>query len=157
TMRLPFGIAAALLALATPALAQSSYPEQTIRILVGFPPGTAPDVAARAISDKMAASLGKPVVIENVSGAGGNIACDKVPKAQPHGYTIVMCGNGSLIAGPLLFDKFPFDPQKDLSPIARVFVAANLVVVHPDVAAKSLPELVALAKAKPGELTYGHT
>lgn len=149
--------AAALLLLSANAFAQSNYPDQIVRILVGFPPGTAPDVAARAISDRMATSLGKPVVIENVSGAGGNIACDRVAKAAPDGYTLVMCGNGSLIAGPALYDKFPFDPQKDLAPIARVFVATNILVVHPDVPAKSLAELVALAKAKPGDLTYGHT
>jgi tripartite-type tricarboxylate transporter receptor subunit TctC len=138
------------------ALAQTNYPEQIVRILVGFPPGTAPDVAARAISDKMSASLGKPVVIENISGAGGNIACDKVAKAPPDGYTLVMCGNGSLVAAPSLYDKLPFDPLKDLAPITQVFIASNIVVVHPDVPVRNVAELVALAKVKPGELTYGN-
>jgi tripartite-type tricarboxylate transporter receptor subunit TctC len=138
------------------ALAQTNYPEQTIRILVGFPAGTAPDVASRAISDRMAAGLGKPVVIENISGAGGNIACDKVAKSPPDGYTLVMCGNGSLVAAPSLYDKLPFDPLKDLAPITQVFIASNIVVVHPDVPVKNVAELVALAKAKPGELTYGN-
>jgi tripartite-type tricarboxylate transporter receptor subunit TctC len=150
-------VATALLFAAGSASAQATYPEQTVRILVGFPPGTAPDVAARAISDKMAAGLGKPVVVENISGAGGNIACDRVAKAAPDGYMLVMCGNGSLIAAPFLFDKIPYDPVKDFAPISQIFVASNLLVVHPDVPAKSLAELVALAKAKPGELTYGHT
>jgi tripartite-type tricarboxylate transporter receptor subunit TctC len=136
--------------------AQTNYPEQTIRILVGFPAGTAPDVASRAISDRMAAGLGKPVVIENISGAGGNIACDKVAKSPPDGYTLVMCGNGSLVAAPSLYDKLPFDPLKDLAPITQVFIASNIVVVHPDVPVKNVAELVALAKAKPGELTYGN-
>ena len=147
---------AALLLVAAPAVAQTSYPQNTIRILVGFPAGTAPDVAARVIADKMAPSLGKPVVIENVSGASGNIACDKVAKSPPDGYTLVMCGNGSLIAAPSLYDKLPYDPVKDFAPISRIFVATNILVVHPDVPAKSVAELVALAKAKPGELTYGH-
>src|SRR5262249_51315861 len=139
------------------ASAQAPYPSTIVRILVGFPAGTAPDVAARLIADKMTVSLGKPVVIENLSGASGNLACDRVAKAHPDGYTLVMCGNGSLVFAPSLYERLPYDPMKDFAPISRVFVAANLLVIHPDVAAKSLPELVALAKAKPGELTYGHT
>src|SRR5258708_5533008 len=136
---------AALLLLSSPAFAQANYPEQIVRILVGFPPGTAPDVAARLIADKMNVSMGKPVLVENISGASGNIACDRVAKAPPDGYTLVMCGNGSLVVGPSLYDKLPFDPLKDFVPISRLFVAANLLVVHPDVPAKSLAELVALA------------
>jgi tripartite-type tricarboxylate transporter receptor subunit TctC len=152
------GALIAVLALLTGnALAQSNYPEQTVRILVGFPAGTAPDVAARVLADKLSTSLGKPVVVENISGANGNIACDRVAKSPPDGYTLVMCGNGSLVIGPSLYDKLPYDPIKDFAPIARVFVATNLLVVHPDVAARSLPDLVALARARPGELTYGHT
>jgi tripartite-type tricarboxylate transporter receptor subunit TctC len=148
---------AALLLSSAAALAQSAWPEQSIRILVGFPAGTAPDVAARLIADKMTANLGKPFVVENISGANGNIACDRVAKSAPDGYTLVMCGNGSLIFGPSLYAKLPYDPMKDFAPITRVFVAANILVVHPDVPARSLSELVALAKARPGELTYGHT
>lgn len=152
------GALIAVLALLTGnALAQSNYPEQTVRILVGFPAGTAPDVAARVLADKLSTSLGKPVVVENISGANGNIACDRVAKSSPDGYTLVMCGNGSLIFAPSLYAKLPYDPMKDFMPITRVFVAANILVVHPDVPAKSLSELVALAKARPGELTYGHT
>jgi tripartite-type tricarboxylate transporter receptor subunit TctC len=157
-MRSILGLATALSLLAAPgALAQTNYPEQTVRILVGFPAGTAPDVAARFVADKLSISLGKPFVIENISGANGNIACDRVAKAAPDGYTLVMCGNGSLIFGPSLYAKLPYDPAKDFAPITQVFVAANILVVHPDVPVKSLSELVALAKAKPGELTYGHT
>jgi tripartite-type tricarboxylate transporter receptor subunit TctC len=157
-MKSIFGLAIALSLLAAPgAFAQTSYPEQTVRILVGFPPGTAPDVAARIIGEKLNISLGKPVVIENLSGASGNIACDRVAKAAPDGYTLIMCGNGSLVVAPNLYDKLPYDPVKDFAPITQVFVAANILVVHPDVPVKSIAELVALAKAKPGELTYGHT
>ena len=155
-MKLLFGLVVALASLAGGHAFAQSWPEQTVRILVGFPAGTAPDVAARVIADKMAPSLGKPVVIENISGASGNIACDKVAKSPPDGYTLVMCGNGSLIAAPALYDKIPYDPVKDFAPISQIFVANNILVVHPDVPAKTLAELVALAKAKPGELTYGH-
>ena len=147
---------AALLLCNFNALAQSTWPEQAIRILVGFPAGTAPDVASRVIADRIAITLGKPVVIENISGAGGNFGCDRAAKSPPDGYTLVMCGNGSLIAGPALYDKLPFDPVKDFAPISQIFVASNILVVHPDVPAKTLAEVVALAKAKPGELTYGN-
>jgi tripartite-type tricarboxylate transporter receptor subunit TctC len=156
-MRLIYAIAAILsLLMAQPAAAQTSYPEQTVRILVGFTPGVAPDVTGRLIADKLAAQWGKPVVVENVTGAGGNLACDRTAKAPPDGHTLVMCGNGSLVIAPSLYDKLSFDPVKDLVPITQVFVAANILVVHPDVPANTLPELVALARARPGELTYGH-
>jgi tripartite-type tricarboxylate transporter receptor subunit TctC len=151
-----FGAIAALLLLAANATAQTNWPEQVVHILVGFPAGTAPDVAARLLADKFSATWGKPVVVENISGASGNIACDRVAKAPPDGYMLVMCGNGSLVVAPSLYTKLPYDPAKDFAPISRVFVAANLLVIHPGVPAKSLAELVALAKAKPGELTYGH-
>jgi tripartite-type tricarboxylate transporter receptor subunit TctC len=155
-MRVLFALAVAIACLGDHAFAQN-WPEQTVRILVGFPAGTAPDVAARVIADKFTLAWSKPVVVENLSGASGNIACDRVAKAAPDGYTLIMCGNGSLVVAPSLYDKLPYDPVKDFAPISQVFVAANILVVHPDVPAKSLTELVALAKAKPGELTYGHT
>jgi tripartite-type tricarboxylate transporter receptor subunit TctC len=145
------------LSLAVGSAAAQNYPEQTVRILVGFPAGTAPDVAARIVADKFAVNWGKPVVVENVTGASGNIAVDRVAKSPRDGYTLLMGGNSSLIMSVSLNDKLPFDPVKDFVPISQIFVAANLLVVHPDVPVKSIPELVALAKAKPGELTYGHT
>jgi tripartite-type tricarboxylate transporter receptor subunit TctC len=95
-------------------------------------------------------------VVETVTGAGGNIATDRVAKAAPDGYTLLMGGNSSLIFSPSLVDKLPYDPIKDFAPIAEIFVAANILVVPPDVPAKTLPELVALAKASPGQLTYAH-
>src|SRR5262245_40337982 len=157
-MRSIFGAVAALcLLFAGNAGAQTSYPEQTVRILVGFPAGTAPDVAARIVGDKLTQHWGKPVVIENITGASGNIAVDRAAKSPRDGYTLLMGGNSSLIMSVSLTDKLPFDPVRDFAPICQIFVAANLLVVHPDVPAKSIAELVALAKAKPGELTYGHT
>jgi tripartite-type tricarboxylate transporter receptor subunit TctC len=153
-----FGAIAALcLLLVGNAGAQTSYPEQTVRILVGFPAGTAPDVAARIVADKFAQNWGKPVVVENITGASGNIAVDRAAKSPRDGYTLLMGGNSSLIMSVSLTDKLPFDPVKDFAPISQIFVAANLLVVHPDVPAKSIAELVALARSKPGELTYGHT
>ena len=150
-------IAATLsLLLAGDARAQTSYPEQPVRILVGFTPGTAPDVTARLLADKFTESWGKAVIVENITGAGGNIACDRVAKSPPDGYTLTMCGNGNLIMGPSLYDKLPFDPIRDFTPITQIFVAANILAVHPDVPAKNVTELVALARAQPDKLTYGH-
>jgi tripartite-type tricarboxylate transporter receptor subunit TctC len=138
------------------ALAQTPYPEQPVRILVGFPPGVAPDVTARLLADKFTEAWGKAVVVENISGAGSNIATDRAAKAAADGHTLLMGGNSALIMSPSLYDKLPYDPVKDFAPISQVFIAANLLVVPPDVPAKTLPELVALARAQPGKLTYGH-
>jgi tripartite-type tricarboxylate transporter receptor subunit TctC len=144
------------LAAAGDVLAQTNYPEQSVRILVGFPPGVAPDVTARLIADKFTEAWGKAVVVENVTGAGSNIATDRVAKAPADGYTLLMGGNSALVMSPSLYDRLPYDPIKDFAPISQVFIAANLLVVPPDVRAKTLPELVALARAQPGKLTYGH-
>ncbi len=135
---------------------QTSYPEQGVRIVVGFPPGVAPDVTARLLADKFTLAWGRAVVVENVTGAGSNIATDRVAKAAPDGYTLLMGGNSALVMSPSLYDRLPYDPVKDFAPISQVFVAANVLVVHPQVPAKTLPDLAALARAHPGELSYGH-
>jgi tripartite-type tricarboxylate transporter receptor subunit TctC len=140
----------------THAVAQGNYPEQPVRILVGFTAGVAPDVTARLLAERLGAAWGKPVVVENVTGAGGNIAADRLAKSPPNGYTLGMIGNSSLIFSPSLYEKLSFDPVKDLAPISQIFVAANVLVVPSGVPAKTLPELVALARAQPGALTYAH-
>ena len=149
-----FVIGASLLA-AGPALAQG-YPEQGLKIVVGFPPGVAPDVTARLLADRFGEAWGKPVVVENVTGAGSNIATDRVAKAAPDGYTLLMGGNSALVISPSLYERLPYDSVRDFAPISQVFVAANLLVVPPDAPAKTLPDLVALARTQPGKLTYGH-
>jgi tripartite-type tricarboxylate transporter receptor subunit TctC len=149
-----FVIGAALLA-AGLAFAQG-YPEQGIKIVVGFPPGVAPDITARLLADKFGEAWGRPVVVENVTGAGSNIATDRVAKAAPDGYTLLMGGNSALVISPSLYERLPYDPIRDFAPISQVFIAANLLVIHPDVPAKTLPDLVALARTQPGKLTYGH-
>jgi tripartite-type tricarboxylate transporter receptor subunit TctC len=136
--------------------AAQGYPEQSVRILVGFTPGVAPDVTARLLAERLTGAWGKPVVVENVTGAGGNIAADRVAKAPPNGYTLGMIGNGSLIFSPALYEKLSYDPVKDFAPISQVFVAANVLVVPSNVPVRNLPELVALARAQPGALTYAH-
>jgi tripartite-type tricarboxylate transporter receptor subunit TctC len=156
-MKLIFGMAAALFALWSGVTSgQASYPAQTVRILVGFSPGVAPDVTARLLADRLADAWGKPVVVENVTGAGGNIGALRVAKAAPDGYTLGMIGNGSLVFSPSLYDKLSFDPIKDFAPVTQIFVGANVLVVPLETPARTLPELVALARAQPGKLSYAH-
>src|SRR5690242_3833621 len=158
TMRIASSLFAALLVLlaAQTASAQSNYPNRPVKIVVGFTPGTAPDLAARILADRFAETLGSPFVVENIQGAGSNIGTDRVAKAPADGYTLLMGGNSALVINPSLYDTLPFDPVKDFAPISQVFIAANVLVVPSDVPVKSVAELVALAKAGPGKLSYGH-
>jgi tripartite-type tricarboxylate transporter receptor subunit TctC len=157
-MRLAAKLLIALLTLLAtqPAFAQSSYPNRPVKILVGFTPGTAPDLAARILADRFAEAWGTPFVVENVAGAGSNIATEYVAKAKADGYTLLMGGNSSLVINPSLYDSLPFDPIKDFEPISQVFIAANVLTVPSELPVKSVAELVALAKANPGKLSYGH-
>src|SRR5438876_12097492 len=123
--------------------AQSAYPDKAIRILVGFPPGGPPDIAARLLADKFAEAWGKPVLVENATGAGGNVAVDRAAKATPDGYTLVVASSAITI-NPSLYEKLPYDPVKDLAPISLVISTPSVLVVHSDVPAKNVPELVAL-------------
>jgi len=157
-MKFVANLFAALLALlmAQTASAQTSYPNKPVKILVGFTPGTAPDLAARILADRFAEVWGTPFVVENLQGAGSNIATERVAKSAGDGYTLLMGGNSALVINPSLYDVLPFDPIKDFAPITQVFIAANVLAVPPEVPAKSVAELVDLAKAQPGKLSYGH-
>jgi tripartite-type tricarboxylate transporter receptor subunit TctC len=137
------------------AFADTEYPDRTIRMLFGFAPGV--DVVARLLADKLTDVLGKPVIVENVTGAGGNIAADRVAKAPPDGYTIAVVAGGNIVVNGSLYRKLPYDPLKDLAPVTQVYGYPNVLVVNNDVPAKSVAELVALARASPGKLTYGHS
>jgi tripartite-type tricarboxylate transporter receptor subunit TctC len=138
------------------ASAQSSYPNRPVKILVGFTPGTAPDLAARILAERFAEVWATPVVVENLQGAGSNIATERVAKSPADGYTLLMGGNSALVINPSLYETLPFDPVKDFAPISQVFIAANVLAVPSDVPVKSVADLVALAKASPGKLSYGH-
>jgi tripartite-type tricarboxylate transporter receptor subunit TctC len=157
-MKFVANLSAALLMLlmAQTASAQSSYPNKPVKILVGFTPGTAPDLAARILADRFAEVWGTPFVVENVQGAGSNIATERVAKAAADGTTLLMGGNSALVINPSLYDKLPFDPIKDFAPISQVFIAANVLAVPPELPAKTVAELVDLAKVQPGKLSYGH-
>jgi tripartite-type tricarboxylate transporter receptor subunit TctC len=134
-------------------LAQSNYPEKPVRIIAGFPAGSSADIVARLLGAKLAAALGGSVVVENVTGAAGNIAAERVAKAAPDGHTLALAVNAQLIINPSLY-KLPYDTAKDFAPISQVYLAPNILVVHNGVPAKSIKELVALAKAQPGALTF---
>jgi len=148
---LMFGLLA-LLIVESPA-AQTNYPEKPIRMVVGFPPGSSSDTVARLLSQKFAEAWGKPVLIDNAAGAAGNIAADRVAKAEPDGYTLGLLASPPLVVNPSLY-KLAYDPVKDFAPVSQVTVSPNILVVHNTVPAKSVKELVALAKAQPGGLTF---
>jgi tripartite-type tricarboxylate transporter receptor subunit TctC len=157
-MKLAANLFAALLALfaVQTASAQSTYPNRPVKILVGFTPGTAPDLAARILADRFSEVWGTPFVVENLPGAGSNVATERVAKSTADGYTLLMGGNSALVINPSLFETLPFDPVKDFAPISQVFIAANVLAVPSEVPVKSVADLVALAKANPGKLSYGH-
>jgi tripartite-type tricarboxylate transporter receptor subunit TctC len=158
TMKLAAHLFAALgvLLAAQTASAQSSYPNRPVKILVGFTPGTAPDLAARILADRFSELWGTPFVVEDVPGAGSNVATERVAKAAADGTTLLMGGNPSLVINPSLYEKLPFDPVKDFAPISQVFIAANVLAVPIELPVKTVAELVALAKAEPGKLSYAH-
>ena len=135
------------------ASAQATYPERPIRIVVGFPHGSAVDIVARLLGQKFSDAFGKPVVVDNATGAAGNIAADRVAKAAPEGYTLGLMGQGQIVINPSLY-RLSYDPVKDFAPVSQVTGSSPMLVVHNAVPAKSVKQLVALAKAQPGMLTF---
>lgn len=140
------------LGLAPAALGQA-FPSKPIRLICPFPPGGAVDIASRAIADAMSKTLGQPVVVENRPGAGGNIGGELAAKSSPDGYTMFMTTSGIQAINPALYAKMPFDPNKDLVPVSALVSLSNVLVLHPSVKIGSVKELIATAKAKPGQLT----
>jgi tripartite-type tricarboxylate transporter receptor subunit TctC len=150
-------LTAALAACALPgaALAQA-YPTKPIRVVVSFPPGGAADQIARAISDPLAQALGQPVVVENRAGANGNIAGDFVAKQPADGYTLLMSSGGTVSINPHLYSKMPFDPTKDLVPVAAAARVLVFLEVNPQkVPVSNAREFIAHLKANPGKLSFG--
>jgi tripartite-type tricarboxylate transporter receptor subunit TctC len=149
-------IGAAMLPMATPAAAQApTYPDKPIRIVVPFPVGGVADTFGREIGRKLTEAWGQPVVIDNRTGAGGNIGADTVAKSAPDGYTLVIGNIGTHAVNVSLLPVMPFDPIKDFTPIVHVLDAEGLLVVNPSIKATTVPELIALARAQPGTLSYG--
>jgi tripartite-type tricarboxylate transporter receptor subunit TctC len=145
-----------LFAIAFASVAQAqTYPDRPIRLIAPFPAGGLADVLARAVGDQMTKSLGQPVVVESRAGAGGNTGALAVATAAPDGYTLLMSSAGILTANPFLYEKMPFDVETAFIPISNVAEMSMILVVHPNVEAKTLKDLVALAKARPGKLNFG--
>ena len=151
-------LAGALFALALPwalpAAAQERWLSKPVRMVVPFSPGGSTDVVARLLGQSLSALWGQPVVIENRTGAGGNVGADLVAKAPADGYTLLMA-SGSITINPHIYKRMPFDTKKDLVPITNVASGPMLVVVPDGSPVKSVKELIALAKAKPGALNFG--
>jgi tripartite-type tricarboxylate transporter receptor subunit TctC len=144
-----------LAALAAPALGRAQgFPTRPLRIVVPFAPGGASDLVARVLAEPLGAALGQPVIVDNRPGAGGNLGAEVVVRAAPDGHTLLMGAPGALTVNPHLYANMPFDPARDLAPVSLVFTTDHLVVVNPGVPAGSLAEFIALARARPGAISY---
>ncbi|MGZ5095456.1 MAG: Bug family tripartite tricarboxylate transporter substrate binding protein [Vulcanimicrobiaceae bacterium] len=145
---------AALLSAGGRVIAQQNYPARPIRMLVPFAPGGGTDISARVIGQKMTESLGQQTIVDNRTGASGHIAMEIAARAAPDGYTLIMSTVAPMAFSPALFTSLPFDPLKDYAPVALASSTVFVIVVPPSLAAKSVQELIALAKAQPGKLTF---
>jgi len=143
----------AVLGVAGPASGQQ-YPVRPVRMLVGFPPGGGTDIVGRIVAQKLSEYLGQQVLVENRGGATGMLAADLASKAAPDGYTVMMAHIAAISILPSLYPKMPYDAAKDFAPITLVAIGPNLLVVHPSVPVKNVKELIALARARPGQLHY---
>ena len=141
--------------LAGSAASAQAYPVKPVRVVLGFPAGTNVDVLVRPVAQKMSEGLGQQVVVDNRAGATGIIANEFVAKAAPDGYTLLGAPGSSITASPHLHRKLPYDSLKDLVPVAQISAFPNILVVNPVVPAKNVKELIALARSRPGQLTFG--
>jgi tripartite-type tricarboxylate transporter receptor subunit TctC len=148
-------VVAALAALLTQAAQAQGWPTKPIRLVVPFAPGGSSSIVARAFAFEMEKGLGQPIVIDNKPGGAGNVAMQEVARADPDGYTLIIGHIGTLAVNPFMFEKLPFDTNKDFAAVSLLAKVPNIFVVYVDVPAKDLREFVALAKQKPGELYYG--
>jgi tripartite-type tricarboxylate transporter receptor subunit TctC len=148
-------LATAFALVTAPAVAQTDYPSKPVRVIVPFGPGGAADTLPRLLAQHLSPMWGQPVVVENRTGAAGNIGMEQGAKAAPDGYTLTSAPVGNLAINPHLYSKLSFDVLKDFTPITLVASVQNVLVVNPAVPAKDLKALIAYAKARPGQLTYG--
>lgn len=147
-------VATLLLTLIAGAAAAQDYPNRAIRMIVTFPPGGGADIVARAIAPSLIEQLGQQVVIDNRPGGSGIIGLELAAKSPPDGHTLVVGITGTLAINPSLFPKLPYDPIRDFAPVSLVAVGPNILVVHPSVPVRSVQELIAFAKQRPGKLSY---
>lgn len=137
------------------AQAQSGFPDKAVRILVGYSPGSAPDMVARMMAERLSESWAKPVVVDNVTGAGGNIAAERVAKSLADGYTLLLTGNANMVINPSLYEKLGYDSLKDFAPITQLTFTPNVLVAHNDLPARTVQDVVAIAKSEQGKLNFG--
>ena len=147
-------LAGLCLGLGVPAIAQS-YPAKPIRMVVPSAPGSGPELMARLVAQELTKTLGKPVVIDPRPGAGGSLGAEIAAKSPADGYTLLMGNAGSQTVTPVLYKKLAFDSLRDFAPIVLVSTAANILIVHPSLPVKSVKDVIALAKSRPGDLTFG--
>jgi len=149
-----FRIACALLALLLSVSANGqAYPNRPIKIIVPFAQGGAADLLSRLVAQRLQEAWGQPVIVENRTGANGNIGMEAAAKSAPDGYTLVQAPNGNIVVNPNLFQKLPYT-EKDFAPVSQIAKVENVLVVNPGIAAKSVPELLALARAQPGKISF---
>ena len=146
-------IAVSMLLVAAGAAAQG-YPNKPIRLICPFPPGGAVDIASRAVAAELSKNLGQTVAVENRPGAGGNIGGAEAARSAPDGYTLFMSTSGIQAINPTLYRKMPFDPNRELMPVSALVSLSNVLVLHPSVPAASLAEVLALVRARPGQINY---
>lgn len=148
------GLAGAASLLGLPAMAQANWPSRSIRLVVPFAPGGSSEIVARATAHELTKALGQTVYVENKPGGGGNIAMGEVARADDQ-HTLILGHIGTLAVNPFIYDKLPFDTNRDFKPVTLLAKVPSLYVVHPDVPARNLKEFVALVRSKPGQLNYG--
>ena len=151
-LALGFGMLAAFASGASAAAAD--FPDRAITMVVPFAAGGSTDVVARIVAQKMSEDLGQQVIVQNVAGAGGNLGAGNVARAEPDGYTILMGTVATHALNPLILKSTPYDPEKDFAPVSLLVVVPNVLVVNPELPAKTVPELIALLKAEPDKYSY---
>src|SRR5262245_46696342 len=142
-------------AFAAGAFAQQPYPNRPVRLIIPLAPGGTTDIMARTIGPQLSAGLGQPVVAENRAGAGGVVGTEVVAKAPPDGYTLLLVSGDTYNMNALVYPKLPYDARRDLKPVSVLAASPNMLSVHPSLPARTVSELVALSKRRPGELNYG--
>jgi len=151
---LSFGISIPLLCLAPQTTHSQGYPDRPVRLIAPFPPGGAVDGISRTIAQPLSQSLGRPVLVENRAGAGGNVGAEVAAKAPPDGYTLFLCSTASHAFSPAVYRKLQYDPLRDFAPVSLIGRNTSMLVVHPSMPVKSVSEFIAFAKANPGKVTY---
>ena len=141
--------------LMSPAIAQATYPNRTIKMIVPYPAGGTTDLLGRLVADQLKSGLGAVVVVENKPGAGTTLGAEQVARSEPDGYTLLMATSTTLAINKTLYKKLPYDPVKDFTPIALLAGVPFALIINPMLPAKTLAEFIAYAKSKPGELAYG--